>query len=92
MRLGAAAGVSQSMISRAERGLAPSMTLGAIVRIGRVLGRAMPLGLCPHAHDCPWQEVVLPIFNKSHEERWISRVLGIDRDDVADDQFTRSEP
>ncbi len=79
-RLAAAAHVSQTMVSRVERGLAPGMSVAALVRIGRVLGRALPLAMCPHQHDCPWQPVVKPIFDKSREERWIELVLGLHHD------------
>ncbi len=80
VRLAEAAHVSQTMISRVERGLAPGMGVAALIRVGRVLGRAMPLGLCPHQHDCPWQALVHPVFDKSREERWIELVLGLSDD------------
>ena len=48
-------GVDQTAISRLERGLAPALQLRRIVRIGDALGVELPLGGCPHDHDCPWQ-------------------------------------
>lgn len=56
-RLARAARVSQTMISRAERALAPAMGLDPLTRLGRVLGRSLPLGVCPHDHDCAWQPI-----------------------------------
>ncbi|HEY7023541.1 MAG TPA: helix-turn-helix transcriptional regulator [Candidatus Limnocylindrales bacterium] len=51
------AGVSQSMVSRAERGLAPSMAVVRLVRMLQPLARLFPFGVCPHDHNCPWQPV-----------------------------------
>jgi DNA-binding XRE family transcriptional regulator len=47
-------GVSQSSISRLERGIAPQAPMHRIVTLGLVLGRALPLGSCPHDHECRW--------------------------------------
>ena len=54
-RLSHECGVSQSMISRAERALAPAMGIDKMVMIGEALGSSLPLGYCPHEHVCPWQ-------------------------------------
>ena len=54
-RLGHDSGVSQSMISRLERALAPGMRVDALVLLGEQLGHAFPLGFCPHDHRCTWQ-------------------------------------
>ena len=56
--LASRAGVSQSNISRLERGLAPATGSDRIARIGAVLGKNLPLGFCPHTHMCPWQPIV----------------------------------
>lgn len=48
--------VSQSVISRAERGLAPRLALERMVQIQRALRPALPLGQCPHDHECRWRE------------------------------------
>lgn len=50
-------GVPQSQISRLERGLAPSMGVDRLMMLGEGLGRAMPLGVCPHDHACAWQPI-----------------------------------
>ncbi len=50
-------GVSQSMISRAERGRARGMRTDKLVALGQGLGRVFPLGFCPHEHDCAWQPI-----------------------------------
>jgi transcriptional regulator with XRE-family HTH domain len=53
-------GVSQSTISRSELGKAGSMPVGRLVLIGAVLGRAFPLGYCPHQHRCALQPIWPP--------------------------------
>jgi|SRR6188768_3209482 len=53
-RLADLAGVSQSTISRLERGLILGMRFEAAMRIGAVLGKSFPFGTCPHRHDCAW--------------------------------------
>ena len=50
-------GVSQSMISRLELARAPAMRLDRFVKLTNALGRAFPLGQCPHDHGCPWQPI-----------------------------------
>ena len=52
------ADISQSMVSRLERGLAPAMGIDRLVRLGGALGNNLPLGFCPHTHLCPWQPIV----------------------------------
>jgi transcriptional regulator with XRE-family HTH domain len=56
-RLSGDSGISQSMISRMERGLAPGMRMDHLVMLSEQLGRAMPLGFCPHEHRCVWQPI-----------------------------------
>ena len=48
--------VSQSTISRLERGLAIGLTFIRLVAICRALDPAFPFGCCPHAapHPCRW--------------------------------------
>ena len=53
-------GVSQSMVSRAERGKAPHMALERFVMMCKPLDRLFPLGACPHDHHCPWQPIRPP--------------------------------
>ncbi len=52
--LAARSGVSQSMISRMENGRAPAASVLNLLRLGSAIGRALPLGACPHRHYCPW--------------------------------------
>jgi hypothetical protein len=54
-RLADLSGVSQSVISRLERGLAPHLGLSRLLAIQGVLGGCLPLGVCPHEHTCIWQ-------------------------------------
>lgn len=53
-QVAAKSGVSQSVISRFERGLAPGMTVERFWRIATAIGPRLPLGVCPHEHDCIW--------------------------------------
>lgn len=48
------AGVSQSVISRFERGLVSHMSAERIVRLAMALGPTFPFGACPHDHACHW--------------------------------------
>src|SRR5262245_9957273 len=50
----AESGISQSVISRFERGLAPGMTTERLIRIASVVGNWFPFGFCPHSHRCAW--------------------------------------
>ncbi len=50
-------GVSQSTISRIERGKASSASLLKLVRMSDVLGHGFPLAYCPHPHFCPWNRL-----------------------------------
>jgi transcriptional regulator with XRE-family HTH domain len=54
------AGVSQSMVSRLERGRAAQMPLESLLKISVALGRLFPFGACPHDHPCAWQPVRPP--------------------------------
>ncbi len=54
------AGVSQSMVSRLERGVAPGMDFHRFVDMCLVVGRLFPIGACPHDHLCAWQPVRPP--------------------------------
>ncbi len=48
-------GVSQSVISRVERALAPRLGLDRVVGLRLELGDELPMGWCPHDHECRWQ-------------------------------------
>ena len=51
-RLAARAGVSQSLISRLERGLATGTSAERLIRIATAIGPSFPFGHCPHDHRC----------------------------------------
>ena len=72
------AGVSQSTISRCERGLTHSLGLDPLTRMGRALGRALPLGFCPHDHHCAWQLIVPRPDKRTEIERIAAVLLGLD--------------
>src|SRR3954469_690981 len=57
------AGVSQRMVSRVERGVAPAADVVRLVRMVQPLARLFPFGVCPHDHACSWQPV-----REVHEE------------------------
>jgi hypothetical protein len=50
-------GLPQSQISRLERGFAPGLGLSGLLCLGQGIGRALPLGCCPHDHTCVWQPI-----------------------------------
>ena len=56
---GGEVGVSQSVISRFERGLAPGMTTDKLLRLSEALGGRFPIGSCPHPHrhSCLWPKI-----------------------------------
>lgn len=51
-RLASTSGVSQTAISRMERGLVWGMGIIYFARVARILGDALTLAGCPHGHDC----------------------------------------
>lgn len=53
-QVAAMAGISQSVVSRFERGLVSHMSAERIVRLAMALGPRFPFGSCPHDHRCPW--------------------------------------
>jgi transcriptional regulator with XRE-family HTH domain len=54
------AGVSQSMVSRVERGLEPEIPLDRLIKLVQPLARFFPVGVCPHDHNCRWQPFPIP--------------------------------
>jgi len=57
VRLAEASRVSQSTISRLERGKASSAAMFKLVLLGDALGNGLPLAFCPHDHVCAWQRL-----------------------------------
>jgi transcriptional regulator with XRE-family HTH domain len=53
-RLAVRSGVSQSAISRIERGSVRGIALLYFARLVATLGDSMPLVGCPHGHDCDY--------------------------------------
>ena len=45
-------GISQSEISRLERGKTPGMSAYRVFAIALALGNRFPFGTCPHQHRC----------------------------------------
>ena len=50
----ARAGISQSLISRLERGLATGTSAERLIRIADAIGPQFPFGHCPHDHACAY--------------------------------------
>jgi transcriptional regulator with XRE-family HTH domain len=50
-------GVSQSTISRIERGKASSAAMFKLVRISHAMGDRFPFAFCPHPHYCAWNRL-----------------------------------
>lgn len=48
-------GVDQTLISRLERAKAPHCSLQRILALQLALGRDLPIGCCPHDHDCQFR-------------------------------------
>lgn len=53
-RVADAARISQSVVSRFERGLVSHTSAERIVRLAEALGPGFPFGFCPHDHGCAW--------------------------------------
>src|SRR6187399_1678257 len=53
-RVAELSGVSQSLISRFERGRCPGMAAHRVMAIAMALGPRFPFGFCPHEHVCKW--------------------------------------
>jgi transcriptional regulator with XRE-family HTH domain len=47
-------GISQSEISRLERGMTPGMSAYRVFAIALALGDRFPFGVCPHPHRCAY--------------------------------------
>lgn len=77
-------GVTQSMVSRAERGLAPGMGLLRLVMMSEPLGRLFPLGTCPHDHECAWQPIKPPQHVVTDLERLMALLLTPSADEPPD--------
>ena len=74
-RLEALSGVDQGQISRLERALSPTTRIERLVAMSGVLGRALPLGYCPHEHWCEWQPAPPP----APERDWLAEAKEMDR-------------
>ena len=78
-RLEELSGVDQGQISRLERALAPWTRTEDLVSLGAALGRALPLGFCPHEHWCEWQPAPEPPPPTSWQDKWRDAESRIDR-------------
>ncbi|MEO8625536.1 MAG: helix-turn-helix domain-containing protein [Candidatus Limnocylindrales bacterium] len=84
-RLEELSGVDQGRISRLERGLSPTTRVEHLVPIAAALGRALPLGFCPHEHWCQWQPAPAPPPPRDWLKEWHDAE---DRLNAADDEPT----
>ena len=83
--------VDQGQISRLERALAPAMGIERVVRLSSVLGRALPLGYCPHEHWCQWQAAPAEpperrALSDAEKARYLELILGPDKTSNASDE------
>ncbi|MGI8929164.1 MAG: helix-turn-helix domain-containing protein [Candidatus Limnocylindrales bacterium] len=69
-QVAARSGVSQSLVSRFERGRTPGMSTIRVIRIGLALGPGFPFGCCPHQHKCAWP------YNPDAERKWYEILNG----------------
>jgi transcriptional regulator with XRE-family HTH domain len=53
-RVAERSGISQSEISRLERGMTPGMSAYRVFAIAMALGDRFPFGICPHPHRCAY--------------------------------------
>ena len=84
-RLAEAAQISQSVVSRFERGLVSHTSAERIIRLAEALGPGFPFGFCPHDHRCAWpfdprpnpvarpRQPLLPGINETDSLVWRSR-------------------
>ena len=73
--LAAGAGLSQTMVSRLERGTAPTAPFEKVLMAGAALGRLFPIGVCPHDHHCAWQPIRPPERRTTDAQGLIDRLL-----------------
>ena len=70
-------GVSQSMVSRAGRAVAPGMSLDRFVAMCQALERLFPLGVCPHDHECAWQPIKRDQLDPADASKFIAYLMRI---------------
>lgn len=63
-QLAARSEVSQSTICRLEKGLVPGMATWKLVKIAMGTGGRLPLGFCPHNHECVWPKYATERLNE----------------------------
>ncbi len=81
------AGVSQSEVSRLERGRGGNISTYRFVAICFAIGQSFPFGNCPHNHNCPHTRPTAPVHirdqyqeppNDHFEEPPDDHALGLD--------------
>jgi transcriptional regulator with XRE-family HTH domain len=63
-KVAALAGVSQSLISRFERGRCPGLAAWRLVAIAMSIDPRFPFGCGPHDHECKWP------YNPATQRSW----------------------
>jgi len=70
-------GLSQSMVSRAERAVAPGMSLDRFVAMCLAFDRLFPLGACPHDHECSWQPIKRDQLDPADASKFLAYLMRI---------------
>ena len=83
-------GADQGQISRLERALSPTTRVERLVALSGAMGRALPLGFCPHEHWCEWQPAQKPSPEKTWQEKWAEAESHIDRSENVDERSDRT--
>jgi transcriptional regulator with XRE-family HTH domain len=69
MSLEGRSGVDQTLISKLERAKAPHVSLERLIRLHLALGDGLPLGHCPHDHQCVFRHPDL-VSSRRHVPRF----------------------
>jgi transcriptional regulator with XRE-family HTH domain len=69
-QLAALSEVSQSTICRLEKGLVPGMATWKLVKIALGLNGRLPLGFCPHDHECRYPKYATERLSQLRPTPW----------------------
>lgn len=77
--------VPQSFVSRLEAGIIPYTTLARVARFSIGLEGRIPMGPCPHGHQCAWSDPLITPreYDAYHRRRLLMRHGIIDPRELA---------